>query len=469
MDSQKPEINELISGLLDGHLSIEESKKLAEESSKNPQIERDTETLGSLRSSLLRGRPTGKLGDHFAVRVMEAARTRAALLGEDAPEWIETSNARIVPKPFDPSELKTRWWVPALSVVATCVLAFLFTQLSLLYNQSLDREQQNQIADFQKKQIEQDLLSVFEKPTDKEPTVAAPGEAPTSSIVDTMLAESKKRTDSSENASEPSLVADAQASSLLGETRTESPAREMSAGNALAASPTENVTSGTNSLVDLAQPTENRGASGADMAAESSVVASNAKDVAAKDVTAQNPLLRATGKMMAVYEVTVDQVALNDDVLGLYLQKHGLGAVEDLVLDQDKLSSVLKSGIVGPADSQGESQVLVLKGTARMLSEFYDDLVSSYEDFPALRMNAVMDDSVGMLEKQMTTMQVSDERGAVGRLGSSGPSGLVSSFATGSSKFFEVPMEQRRLEKRREPGRDLNPVSYVILIVRTAK
>jgi hypothetical protein len=102
-----------------------------------------------------------------------------------------------------------------------------------------------------------------------------------------------------------------------------------------------------------------------------------------------------------------------------------------------------------------------------MLSEFYDDLLRSYEDFPGLRMNAVMDDSVGMIEQQMKTMMVTDTKGAVGRLGSSGSSGLVSTFSTGSSKFFDIPLEQRRLEKRREPGRDLNPISYVILIVRT--
>jgi hypothetical protein len=172
--------------------------------------------------------------------------------------------------------------------------------------------------------------------------------------------------------------------------------------------------------------------------------------------------------MMAVYEVTVDTVARDGDLINVYLQKHGLGSVEDLVLGEAEIASVLKSGIVGPADSQGDSQVLVLKGTASMLSEFYDDLLRSYEDFPGLRMNAVMDESVGIIEQQMQTMLVTDAKGAVGRLGSSGSSGLVSKFATGSSKFFEIPLEQRRLEKRREPGRDLNPISYVILIVRTA-
>ncbi|MFN8740305.1 MAG: hypothetical protein ACK5YR_10325 [Pirellula sp.] len=456
MDSQKPEMNELISGLLDGHLSIEESKRLTEESSRNPQIERDTETLGTLRSSLLRGRPTGKLGDHFAVRVMEAAKARAAMLGDDAPEWVETSNAAVKPAPFNPAELKSRWVVPVLSVLATCVLAFLLTKITLLYNESLEQQRQDEIAEFKRKQDEQDLLAVFDRDLAKNQTVAS---GSSSSIVDNLLDESQKRMDPTEGEKDLSAIAAGDATGLPDETKTESQSNEMSTRSALANNAAE-----TGSEADSSKTTENRLAANSDAVVDRSVVGNNATDIKPK-----NPLQRATGKMMAVYEVSIDAVARDGDLLNVYLQKHGLGSVEDLVLGEEELASVLKSGIVGPADSQGDSQVLVLKGTASMLSEFYDDLLRSYEDFPGLRMNAVMDDSVGMIENQMQTMLVTDAKGAVGRLGASGSNGLVSSFASGSSKFFEIPIEQRKLEKRREPGRDLNPISYVILIVRSGK
>jgi hypothetical protein len=467
MDSQKPEMNELISGLLDGYLSIEESKELAEESSRNPQIERDTESLGALRSSLLRGRPTGKLGDQFAARVMEVAKSRAASLGEDAPEWIETDNFVSKPVAFDPAELKTRWVVPAMSVLATCVLAFLLTKLTLVYNESLERQRQEEIAAFNKKQVEQDLLAVFDNPSKNDPTSVESGSS--SSIVGNLLEESKRRTESSEvnrpnqADKELSAVAAGEVKGADSETKSESQTLDMSTGNALANNPTESGSKSTVELLDNSKLADNRPSANAANATDMTVAANSSK--ANKPI---NPLQRATGKMMAVYEVTVDAVARDGDLINVYLQKHGLGSVEDLVLGEAEIASVLKSGIVGPADSQGGSQVLVLKGTASMLSEFYDDLLRSYEDFPGLRMNAVMDESVGMIEQQMQPMLVTDAKGAVGRLGSSGSSGLVSKFATGSSKFFEIPLEQRRLEKRREPGRDLNPISYVILIVRSA-
>lgn len=468
MDPHKSETNELISGLLDGHLSIEESRKLADDSAKNPQIERDTETLASLRSSLLRGRPTGKLGDHFAVRVMEAAKTRAALLGEDAPEWIEASGSSLSPKPFDPSELKSRWWVPAMSVLATCALAFLFTKLTLLYNESLDREQRERIADFERKQNEQELLSVFGKSPEQESSV--PGAvSPESSIVTNMLAESKKRLESTESSKDADVIAAAesgQASDVAVPTIADKDT-SVSQENAIASNTTgaeSGVSGASNSIAEMSRAIENKPLTEADKSVETGMVSSNTNSG-----KLQYPPLKATAKMMVVYEVVIDQAAQTDNVLGIYLEKHGLGSIEDLVLEEAELTSVLNSGIVGPADARGDAQVLVLKGSARMLSDFYDDLAMSYEDFPALRMNAVMDDSVGVIERQMTTMQVSDTKGAVGRLGASGPSGLVSSFSAGSSKFFEVPMEQRRLEKRREPGQDLNPISYVILIVRSAK
>lgn len=467
MDSQKPEINELISGLLDGYLSVEESKKLSEESSKNPQIERDTESLGALRSSLLRGRPTGKLGDHFAVRVMEAAKSRAAALGENAPEWIETDN--VIPKtvPFDPTELKSRWVVPAVSVLATCVLAFLLTKLTLVYNETLERQRQEEVAAFNKKQLEQDLLAVFDNPSKNEQN--SPDSGSSSSIVGNLLDESQKRTNPGDG--ERPLESNKDWSALAAgnlngeniETKTESRTQETSAANVLADNLAESGVKSADDLRDSPKVADSRPPSKSSDASDMTVAANSSKD--SKPI---NPLQRATGKMMAVYEVTVDTVAKDSDLINIYLQKHGLGSVQDLVLGEAEIASVLKSGIVGPADSQGDSQVLVLKGTASMLSDFYDDLLKSYEDFPGLRMNAVMDDSVGMIEQQMKTMLVTDAKGAVGRLGSSGSSGLVSTFSTGSSKFFDIPLEQRRLEKRREPGRDLNPISYVILIVRTA-
>jgi hypothetical protein len=169
---------------------------------------------------------------------------------------------------------------------------------------------------------------------------------------------------------------------------------------------------------------------------------------------------------MAVYEISVDSLARERDILGIYLRKHGLGSVDDLVLDQNEMETVLKSGLVGPVSSSGDAQVIVLKGTANMLSEFYDDLMKSYEDFPSIRMNVVMDDAVGLLESQMRSLPVTESSGAARRLGAKRDTGLVSSFDKGSFKFLDLPIEQRQSASRKPPANELNPVSHVILVVR---
>lgn len=459
MDTNKTDINELISGLLDGHLSVDESKRLDAEIARNPQVEADVEELASLRSSLLRGRPTGKLGSRFASKVVDAAKSRAAIMGENAPEWIEPDSYKPTVKTLYPSETRMPWLLPAAAVAATCMFAFLFAKLSATYNLSLQKDEIARIDEFNKKLAQEDLLAVFDAKSDITNDEAdgeslLPPVAPTISLPDaTGLAQSN-------TAGNPSAEQMPVEANKVDSTSVQS-RLALSSGleQALKNQSTIQDSAGQDSAGQDAVDKE------ATILADIGKSSSEIPPKLEIDNSA-NPLFRASGRLMAVYEISVDSLAREGDVLGVYLRKHGLGAVDDLVLDQNEMETVLKSGLVGPASPSGDAQVFVLKGTANMLSEFYDDLMKSYEDFPSMKMNVVMDDAVGLIESQMRSLLVSESSGAARRLGSKGDSGLVSSFDKGSFKFLELPIEQRQSANRKPPANDLNPISHVILVVR---
>jgi hypothetical protein len=457
MDTNKPDINELISGLLDGHLSVDESKRLDAAIASNPQIEAEVEALATLRSSLLRGRPTGKLGSRFASKVVEAARLRTASMGENAPAWIDPEMHKPAVKPavktLYPSQTRMPWLMPAAVVAATCVVAFLFAKLSSSYNLLLQRDEMARIDEFNKKRVQEDILSVLEGKSG-----TGDSEADEESLQ--FVAPSISRPDA------PALAQ----SNTPGDVSFERMPNEAESGNSISEQERLALASGLEQALQN-QPTM-QGSAGQDAADKASTLLADlgksSSEISPK-IEIDNhafPLYRASGRLMAVYEISVDSLARERDILGIYLRKHGLGSVDDLVLDQNEMETVLKSGLVGPVSSSGDAQVIVLKGTANMLSEFYDDLMKSYEDFPSIRMNVVMDDAVGLLESQMRSLPVTESSGAARRLGAKRDTGLVSSFDKGSFKFLDLPIEQRQSASRKPPANELNPVSHVILVVR---
>ncbi|XZE20691.1 hypothetical protein SH449x_000574 [Pirellulaceae bacterium SH449] len=456
MDTNKTDINELISGLLDGHLSVDESRKLDAEIAINPQVESDIEDLSALRSALLRGRPTGKLGSSFASKVVGAARSRAVTMGENAPEWIEPDSYQPSIKSLYPAETRLPWLLPAAAVVATCLFAFLFAKLSATYTLSVQRDELARIDEFNKKQEQENILAVFD---------------PKANVKENLADEEGGALPDALSSPRPDTAALAQANPLGdleperandGAVKLKTPAEQ---DRLALASGSELDSKNQSTIQDAASAMQDAVGKEATLLADLGKSSAEAPQKLEIDHST-NPLFKASGRLMAVYEISVDSSAREQDILGIYLQKHGLGAVDDLVLNQDEIATVLKSGLVGPASAAGDAQVLVLKGTASMLSEFYDDLMKSYEDFPSMRMNVVMDNAVGLIESQMSSMLVTESSGAVRRLGAKGDSGLVSSFSKGSFQFLDLPIEQRQAANRKPPANDLNPISHVILVVR---
>ncbi|MBU6172770.1 MAG: hypothetical protein KGQ60_03155 [Planctomycetes bacterium] len=123
MEPRQPETNELISGMLDGELTAAEARRIDAELKDNPQLQFKLDELSALRSSLLKGRPTGRLPKDFARAVIDSAHSRAVEMGEDSPPWLvpkRPNTHRNVPN------YRERIWIPVVSIAAAVCLAIAF-------------------------------------------------------------------------------------------------------------------------------------------------------------------------------------------------------------------------------------------------------------------------------------------------------------------------------------------------------
>ncbi len=90
------QLEELLSGMLDGVLSEDEQRQLESAMQSDPSIAVRLEELAELRRSLLRGRSVGRLGPDFSKRILQAAQERAQSL-ESPPAWILPNHPNAVP------------------------------------------------------------------------------------------------------------------------------------------------------------------------------------------------------------------------------------------------------------------------------------------------------------------------------------------------------------------------------------
>jgi hypothetical protein len=96
------QIEEWLSGLLDGVLSEQEQRDLDLAMRNDPSIAQRLEELTNLRRALLQGRPVGRLGSDFSKKILQAARNRASEM-DAPPAWIlpDAPNA-VAPRSEDP-------------------------------------------------------------------------------------------------------------------------------------------------------------------------------------------------------------------------------------------------------------------------------------------------------------------------------------------------------------------------------
>ncbi len=138
MEFPPTNIDELLSGMLDGALSEGEARELTRAMIADPTLQNRLDELSHSRTALLKGRSRGRLGSGFSCKVTELARSRAKEMGNDAPEWLRAKPnkpvrnsqsarpevARKVERKFE-----LRPWLYAGALTTAAIFVFVFASV----------------------------------------------------------------------------------------------------------------------------------------------------------------------------------------------------------------------------------------------------------------------------------------------------------------------------------------------------
>lgn len=439
MNPPLPDKDELLSGMLDGELSGSDARRIENAMREEPALQGRLDELSAIRSSLLRGRPTGRLPKSFAANVVAAAQQRAVSMGEAAPDWISIPEAS---RPFgsgskpklDPP-FRQRLLIPLGALASACAIA-------LIAFFALPKQEPQQFAE---------LPPFSDSPGVLGNSFESDAFASNPSIEETT---SEKKVDGT------------QPTAPILEPPSEQPRKELASADKKVADDADPLKSSTNESSGL-QPSKVLDTS----AMASATPSSQPNDASVASVGLENKD-SATNRlpfMLMVVTVSMDKVARENNALNRILNEHGIASIEDLSLNSDQLDALLSTGMAGSV-SQSGAGVYFLKGYAKSLAGALDDICSQYKDFPEFGLNIAMDDSARALVDQLDGIQVAANKGVAKRLGAKTPNGLVSRFASGAKRAAPVSGKMRE-EFRFEatmPKSDLNPISHLLLIVRDA-
>ncbi|WP_146677124.1 anti-sigma factor family protein [Pirellula sp. SH-Sr6A] len=454
MNPQPPDNHELLSGMLDGELSGADARRIEQAMREDPSLHDRLEELTAMRSSLLRGRPTGRLSKSFASQVVAAAQQRAASMDLDAPHWIPLSHDSVDAHGIGAgarvkSELsyRQRMWIPLGALVSACAIA-LFAFLTL------PRPEPHPIAD---------LPPFSDRVDPNQPS--APLDTPVGPAVLDVPANAVATNSGSPTVPVPAVPIDSEisaprdSSSLPNRTDL-----QMAESSATPASEKVKVEDAERVKIDSQLATQNQSPR-----IDTSSMASAGANKESQTSSSSSDASKAPFMLMVV-SVSIDRVARENNALNRILNEHGIASVEDLALSPEQLAALLSTGMAGSV-SQNGAGVYFLKGYAKSLSSALDDICSQYKDFPEFGLNIAMDDSAKALIDQLDGIQVAANRGVARRLAAETPDGLVSRFAPGAKR--SAPLSDKRREEFRSqaalPKLDLNPISHLLLIVRDAE
>jgi hypothetical protein len=430
------QIEEWLSGMLDGALTEQEQRQLDLAMQNDPSIAESLEQMAELRRSLLRGRSVGRLGPDFSKRVVQAAQRQAAQL-DAPPAWVlpGAPNAR-APEGQEPSEDSEPLWSETYSEVQRPV------------PEALDIHPVGR----RQKAIVRGLMGSHEEPQREPETIRGrlvrvwlPSLAVVAGLCVLFLALPRSGpTDPSQTGSVVSpmplpndptsreiVVPDRSLAQLPG---TEPPKTQLPA----------------------TEPTEN----GLNAGSKSPAVA--VAPAVQKNKSVADP------KFTLIAEIEVDPQAEQDGMLSQLLEKYEIVFSADVSLskiDFDTLvaSKVIKNPVVDPAlKVDGSSVCYLVKSNPKRLDSFLTDVEKQYVDFPSYRLNLSTDPKVYEMMEHLAG--VTDSPNMAKRLfyqesfeleNRGGPSDIESRKASKPRKLADA------LSKQED--------SYLILLVRTSK
>jgi hypothetical protein len=397
MPPDPQQLEELLSGMLDGVLSEDEQRQLESAMQNDPSIALRLEELAELRRSLLRGRSVGRLGPDFSKRILQAAQERAESL-ESPPAWILPNHPNAVPAGSESSP-------------------------SIDFNSDFD---------YESKVHESATHSTFKRTPNARPVVAQ-----------TMLSnyESSSATlrDRVLRFWGPSLLAVVAFGALFFSLPKLAPVDPSASpitvsGNPVESDPdpiqsdpsgvktigpsTSNVASAPTKTLPQTPAIEVPKEGG--LAAEEKMLNNNTSSVATSPAPNQDGSVNPSAFTNAepketeakkekelftlVAEVHVDPQADESEMLNQLLAQYELIVASDLNLDRSQVDALVASKIIGSPDAgaaTNEASMYFLKAKDKQIDGFLVTLQSQYKDFPYYQLNLTTDKSVKALINQL--------------------------------------------------------------------
>lgn len=464
MNPQSPDNEELLSGMLDGELSGSDARRLESAMKEDPSLQNRLEELSAMRSSLLRGRPTGRLSKSFAANVVAVAQQRAASMGTEAPEWVLAPEpARSYTPGMKPKldlPLGQRLLIPLGALASACAIAL----FALFAMPKPEPQQFAELPPFSDSPatVQPPLANDSSTPNDTTPPASrSDGLASNPSPLNPGTASSGAQDANSGEMVEGSLPAAPGSKALADQPRSELASAEskMLADNSSELANANSLDAQASKLIDKS-------------ATASVVPPTDPSNPSIASSVENNSEANRLPFMLMVVTVSMDKVARENNSLNRILNEHGIASIEDLALNSDQLDALLSTGMAGSV-SQSGAGVYFLKGYAKSLAGALDDICSQYKDFPEFGLNIAMDDSARSLIDQLDGIQVAANKGVAKRLGAKTPNGVVTSFSPGAKR--SAPFKGKQREDFRfqfqstTPKSDLNPISHLLLIVRDAE
>jgi len=447
MPPDPQQIEEWLSGLLDGELSEQEQRALELAMQNDPSIAQRLEEMTNLRRYLLQGRPVGRLGTDFSKRVVQAARRQASEMNAP-PAWIlpDAPNA-VAPRSQEPEWSDTydeadRPFPESIDIPSSSVQrrsqGYSSAEPKAVIRGLLGASQEDTAISVQERFIRVWLPTVAVVlalcavivflPRNGDNNLTQPGPIASS---DSDTPESAVKPDPSVEAVLPTDLSDS--------------------------NPT---------LADVAPPKP--------MAAnEVPPALAEATSDPSTDPLKQLPPPGPDGKynITLIAQISVDPQATESQMLQELLEKHEIIASSDILLENNQLetlvgSKIVKGPVLDPASDSTKSSMYLIKSNAKRIDGLLRDVEAQYQDFPTYRLDVSFDPEVHRLMDHLAGVTESQDSARKMRLGS-------------SQDIFEHELKGMNVDaqarKARKSGQSLadkllhGENSFIILLVRPAQ
>lgn len=415
-----PNIDELLTGLLDGNLTEGELRQVEAAMAADSTLEMQLETLRKMRSDLLIHRPKGRLGADFAKRVTAMAEERARA---------NSTNSVPVVAP----KLRLGPWIYA-GVASAAVLACILFAMPSAPNT-------------------QPFIAKVNLPEDTK--AAAPDEIPAVGPLESQL-----------NVTGP-LVAEAKPNSpvrikeleqtnatvgILPPSQNDDDQKKDAADSPKTASNTATPNVGTKSKLNLTDEQRNN-----------------------EDLAKLNKSKLDENFYTLVVDVSLTKDAIENRVLQTILSRHDIASAEEQILSPEELSNLEKTGLAvrKSGESKGEVGLVFVRAPGTNLNRAIREVNVDQESFPEFRMGMQTDESLKSFVNELGKINVAAESKGQARHLRSTTTDPLMPYSEGS---IVVPSILPRAKPKPEgTGRatalkaESKAMSNAILIIRSAK